>query len=204
MAFENSGTQHTRASEGGTKCADTSSSSIRDANQQSDWTAYVQAHPWLAFGSAAALGFVVAPRLRHRDAAPEPLRSADSASPAIETSAAEVAGARLANDLLRVAAATIAEQSVAQVFELGRELLEKQSKSNANMGESASRRAHANGAAVPAEQGAADEVHPLAAGLEDIDFGALEQRVAGLATAHPVASLLAAAVGLALGIAVKR
>jgi ElaB/YqjD/DUF883 family membrane-anchored ribosome-binding protein len=177
--------------------------------QEPIWEAYFRAHPWLTCGTAAALGFVVAPRVRHRGGESHPLRPADALPPAIEASAADVAGAGLASDLLKVAAATLAEQSVAQLFGLGREMLERMPKPAADRPSSvAEPPAEIQGAAhVDQQKPAAADVRQshIEAAIKNVNLAELEERLEHAATSHPMTSLVAAAaVGLVIGLLVKR
>jgi hypothetical protein len=145
--------------------------------------------------------------VRHRADPPRPPRAAELESPVIETSSAGVAGASLANELLKVAAATIAEQSVAQLFGLGREMLEKSAKPGRQP----------VGVEQPAEVSAAPETDQPPgtttddghrrneAALKNVDLSELQQRLEQVAITHPIASLLTAAtLGLVVGLIVKR
>ena len=161
---------------------------------------YFRSHPWLFCGAAAALGFVVVPR------------GAAAPSPVVDGDQADVAGGHFAKEVLALTLASVVEQSAAQLFELGRQVLARRAKSESAPspppGSSPSRQAAEANSQPRDEEPQPETMEDKALGNgkpEESPAARLEERLEETLTEHPASALLAAAAaGLLLGWAAKR
>lgn len=197
-----------RAPEGRESSHAESSANAANGQAQAAWEAYFQTHPWLTCGTAAALGYLLVPRAPRSEGGANPSRPTDSEAPPAETINANAAGESLAKDLLKLAAATAAEQAVAQMFVLGRELLGKSPAAEVQTQTSADQESAAASAASKVDQASRTTPrgpHWVENAIKDLDLPAVEKQLEQVTTQHPITSLLTAAtLGLLVGVVLKR